>query len=74
MKKSHLRKSLALIVLLAVFLIAGPVLAEKPPWAGGGKNKSNDSSEKYESKGGPPDQGYEDDNHDQRQGQRTRQE
>ena len=56
MKESHLRKSLALIVLLAVFLIAGPVLAEKPPWAGGGKNKSNDSSEKYESKGGPPDQ------------------
>ncbi|MBP1748743.1 MAG: hypothetical protein H6Q52_1282 [Deltaproteobacteria bacterium] len=58
MKKSHLKKSIALIVLLIVFLIAGPALAEKPPWAGGGKDKSNDAYERHESKGGPPDQGH----------------
>lgn len=54
MKKSYVRKSLALIVfLLVLFLIAGPALAEKPPWAGGGKGKPGDTT--YESKAGPPD-------------------
>jgi len=57
-KRSYLRKGLVLVVLLIVALIAGPVLAEKPPWAGGGKNKSDDPAERYASKGGPPDRGH----------------
>ena len=61
MNTFHVRRSLALIVLLAVFFIAGTCLAEKPPWAGGGKNKSGDAT--YESKGGPPDQGNPADDH-----------
>ncbi len=44
MKKIYLRKSLALIVLLVVCLIAGSAFAGKPPWAGGGKNKSGDAA------------------------------
>lgn len=37
MKHLSLKMGLVLGFILAVALIAGPVLAEKPPWAGGGK-------------------------------------
>ncbi len=53
MKKACFQNSIALAVLLIGFLIAGPALAEKPPWAGGGKDKSDGPSQKWESKGGP---------------------
>ncbi len=41
-----------------MFLIAGPVLAEKPPWAGGGNNKPGGPPEKYETKAPPPEPGH----------------
>jgi len=44
MKHLSLKMGLVLGFVLAVALIAGPVLAEKPPWAGGGK--SNGQSKK----------------------------
>jgi Ni/Co efflux regulator RcnB len=47
MKRFSFKASLALVFVLAVVLAAGPALSEKPPWAGGGKNKES-------GKGGPP--------------------
>jgi len=66
-KRSYSGKSLGFVVLLIImFFIASTALAEKPPWAGGGKDKGN-GSEKWESKGGPPDKGghdgYDDNGH-----------
>ncbi len=44
----HLSSKLGLVLglVFAVMLVAGPVLAEKPPWAGGGKSK--EPSRKYD--------------------------
>lgn len=56
MKRFYLRTAFVLVLLLAVILVAGPVLAKKPPWAGGDKGekgKSKEAHEKYEKKGGP---------------------
>ena len=47
MKFFSSKTSLLLILVLPVILAASPVLAEKPSWAGGGKNNAS-------GKGGPP--------------------
>lgn len=60
MKRFYLRGSLAVIAMLVLILIAGPALAEKPPWAGGGKGKPGDPT--YQSQGGPPGPGHPPDN------------
>ncbi len=51
MKRFVLLMSLILVFMLAVILAAGPALAEKPPWAGGGKGakqKPQETRQKYE--------------------------
>ncbi|MDD3846442.1 MAG: hypothetical protein PHC90_08775 [Syntrophorhabdaceae bacterium] len=56
MKRFYLPMTLALVFLLAGVLAAGPVLAKKPPWAGGDtqdKGKSKETQERYDGKGGP---------------------
>jgi len=62
MKRFYLPMIFALVLLLAGVLVAGPVWAEKPPWAGGGdkgdkgdKGKPKEAHEKYEKKRGGPD-------------------
>lgn len=54
MKCFSLRMSFALVFMLTGILVAGPVLAEKPPWAGGdkgNKNKPKETQERYDGKG-----------------------
>lgn len=40
MKQIYLRMSVAIIFMVIGLLVIGPAFAEKPPWAGGGKDKS----------------------------------
>ena len=42
------RVSRALVALMAAAMVAGPVLADPPPWAGGGKGKGDDRGYKGE--------------------------
>jgi Ni/Co efflux regulator RcnB len=54
MKYSSLQMSLALVFMLTAILAAGPVLADKPSWAGGDngeKYKSKETRERYEGRG-----------------------
>jgi len=51
MKYFSLQMSFALVFMLIGILVAGPVLADKPPWAGGDKGekyKSKETQERYE--------------------------
>jgi len=52
MKLFSLKKSLVLVFVLTGIVAVGPVLAEKPPWAGGGKGnpppKPGEPPEKYD--------------------------
>jgi len=55
MKRFYLAVSFAIVFMLTGVLVSSPVLAEKPPWAGGGKgekNKPKEAYEKYDKKGG----------------------
>jgi hypothetical protein len=61
MRRSYPGKTVGLVFLFIMFFIASTALAEKPPWARGGKGKSGDAT--YESKGGPPDKGGPVDDH-----------
>lgn len=70
MQKITSRTDWILTLLVAGMLAAGPALAEKPSWAGGGKNDKKDKHEKSE-KGQARDKGKRADHDDDRRGGRV---